>query len=174
MYEPRHSPDERQNNMWTVLATTERWLAGIVGNQGPSNPYTRKEVTYVCEVLPDDALVMANIWRRLREARELGEQHGQQQVERMEEEGGGPEKYKPHTFRQTQVIVIPNNQHFTESFHVFDKVINEINTARRNARDLVTDVAMEKLEDRMQGEADLEWRYVPITTVLSFCGRNEY
>jgi len=41
--------------------------------------------------------------------------------------------------RQTQVVVIPSNKHLSESFTVFDELINSINEARRNARDYITD-----------------------------------
>jgi len=41
--------------------------------------------------------------------------------------------------RQTQVVVIPSNPHFSQSFHVFDELIEAINQARRNARDYITD-----------------------------------
>lgn len=49
------------------------------------------------------------------------------------------ESYRPSTMRQTQVVVIPSNPHFTKSFTVFDELIDTINQARRNARDYITD-----------------------------------
>jgi len=41
--------------------------------------------------------------------------------------------------RQTQVVVIPSNPSFSESFTVFDELVETINQARRNARDYITD-----------------------------------
>ena len=40
------------------------------------NPYARKEVSYVCETGEDLCVVVGGIFRRVREARELGESHG--------------------------------------------------------------------------------------------------
>ena len=53
-------------------------------------------------------------------------------------------------------MVIPSNDELME-FHVFDSLVNAINQARRNARDLVTDVSLEKLDERMYGEGDRDW-----------------
>jgi hypothetical protein len=50
--------------------------------------------------------------------------------------------------RQTQVVVIPSNSVLTDSFPVFDKLVETINQARRNARDYVTDVMLEKIDDQ--------------------------
>lgn len=40
------------------------------------NPYARKEVSYVCETGTDLSVVVGSVFRRVREARELGENHG--------------------------------------------------------------------------------------------------
>lgn len=40
------------------------------------NPYARKEVSYVCETGGEVSGVVGGIFRRVREARELGESHG--------------------------------------------------------------------------------------------------
>lgn len=40
------------------------------------NPYARKEVSYVCETGDELSAVVGGIFRRVREARELGEAHG--------------------------------------------------------------------------------------------------
>jgi hypothetical protein len=42
-------------------------------------------------------------------------------------------------------------------FQVFDGLINAINQARRNARDYVTDVSLDKLDERMYGDGDTDW-----------------
>lgn len=66
--------------------------------------------------------------------------------------------HSPSTLRQTQVLVIPGNPMLTEDWRVFDALVNAINQARRNARDYVTNVALEKLDERMYGEGDNDWR----------------
>ena len=45
-------------------------------SQAKDNPYVRKEVSYVCEVGTDLPSVVGGIFRRVKEARELGEAHG--------------------------------------------------------------------------------------------------
>lgn len=77
-------------NMWTVLANTEQWIQQILSSQSSSsgeNPYTRKEVSYVCETSHESAMIAAGIFRRLREARELGEAHGVSEEERLLDQG---------------------------------------------------------------------------------------
>ena len=77
--------DNRPNdNVWNVLATTERWISQTLANAKSadgSNPLSRKEVSYVCETSTDAALVLANIFRKLKEARQMGETHGEEQEE---------------------------------------------------------------------------------------------
>ena len=51
------------------------------------NPYARKEVSYVCEVGGDLAVVVGGVFRRVREARELGESHGRGVEARLGEFG---------------------------------------------------------------------------------------
>ena len=85
---PRDPPDNNNGNMWAVLANTERWLSDTLATQeGQDNPFTRKEVSYVCENSNEAAMITAGIFRRLREAREQGETHGQIEEERMMEKG---------------------------------------------------------------------------------------
>ena len=87
MYDASKDPPDSSANMWSVLATTERWLSNLLGKESADNPYTRKEVSYVCEAHDDDAMVIANIWRRLKESRERGDIHGQTEFERLVELG---------------------------------------------------------------------------------------
>jgi hypothetical protein len=42
-------------------------------------------------------------------------------------------------------------------FLVFDKLVHAINRARRNARDYVTDVSLERLDENMHGDGDSDW-----------------
>mmetsp|Transcript_19926 Transcript_19926/g.30783 ORF Transcript_19926/g.30783 Transcript_19926/m.30783 type:complete len:485 (-) Transcript_19926:257-1711(-) len=165
MYEPSNDPpynNPGSNNMWSVLSNTERWISETLtslnqggGIGGGQNPYARKEVSYVCEMTDEGAMTVAGVFRRLREARELGETHGMAEEDRLLERG---ESYQPGTLRQTQVIVIPNYIEMMDNFAMFDNLIQVINTARRNARDYVTDIALEKLDDKMHsselGERD--------------------
>jgi hypothetical protein len=46
----------------------------------------------------------------------------------------------------------------TEDFKAFDGLVNAINQARRNARDYVTDASLERLDERMYGDGDKDWR----------------
>mmetsp|Transcript_14432 Transcript_14432/g.20338 ORF Transcript_14432/g.20338 Transcript_14432/m.20338 type:complete len:484 (-) Transcript_14432:257-1708(-) len=165
MYEPSNDPpynNPSSNNMWTVLSTTERWISDTLlglnqggGVGGGKNPYARKEVSYVCEMTDEGAMTVAGIFRRLREARELGQTHGMGEEDRLLERG---ESYQPGTLRQTQVIVIPNYGEMLDNFNVFDNLVQVINQARRNARDYVTDIALEKIDEKMHsneiGERD--------------------
>jgi len=165
MYEPSTNPPHQDNiNVWSALATTERWISntltrlnnGNAGATGGQNPYARKEVSYACEMTDEGAMVIAGIFRRLKDAREMGEIHGKTEEDCLIERG---ETYEPGTLRQTQVIVIPNCDVMTGNFNVFDKLVQIINQARRNARDYVTDVALEKLDEKVHGaeEAERDW-----------------
>jgi hypothetical protein len=59
--------------------------------------------------------------------------------------------------RQTQILVIPSNPDLKD-WVVFDKLVTAINQARRSARDYVTDVSLDKLDDRVYGqEDDQDW-----------------
>lgn len=55
-------------------------------------------------------------------------------------------------------MVVPSNKVLAEDFAVFDKFVNAINTARRNARDLVTEKQLDKLDEKMAGETARDWR----------------
>ncbi len=50
--------------------------SGGGGFQPQDNPYARKEVSYVCETGSELCVVVGGVFRRVREARELGESHG--------------------------------------------------------------------------------------------------
>lgn len=145
--------DPANENVWSVLATTERWIATTLNDaKAGGNPLSRKEVSYVCETSTDPAMILANIFRKLKEARQLGEIHAQEQEEFVDE----LDDHDRVTVRQTQVLVIPSNSELMD-FLVFDKLINAINQARRNARDYVTDVALDRLDENMYGDGDTDW-----------------
>lgn len=143
------SPDQPLN-AWSVLTRTEEWISRTLSD-AQGNPYTRKEVCYVCENNSGSSLILAGIFRRLKEARLLGEKHGEGEEERRMSDR---QAYRPHTLRKTEVVVIPSNTAFSESFPLFDDFIEAINQARRNARDYITDDALEKNEDRMMQDDD--------------------
>ncbi|CAB9516776.1 expressed unknown protein [Seminavis robusta] len=145
-----------QANVWSVLAHTERWICETLASTETDNgnPYSRKEVNYVCETNADSPMIAANMFKRLREARELGQRHGKTEADHKVDQGSN---YRPHTLRQTQVMVIPGNENLSGSFQVFDDFINAVNTARRNARDYVTDTSIERLDQEMAGEEAREW-----------------
>jgi len=170
MYEPSNDPPNPEDPMknsvsgvWTILANTERWItrtldkstrAAAPGEPAGSNPYARKEVSYVCETATDPILCTANIFRRLRESRELGENHGWAQTDNSIDKG--PD-FEPPTLRQTLVVVIPWCADF-ESYHVYEALLKSINDARRNARDYITDVSLEKLKKKEKGIGEeMDW-----------------
>ena len=84
-------------SVWSALANTERWISnslasydknpdsgtsGDTGKNYSSNPYSRKEVSYVCETNDSLELLTADIFRRLREVRQLGESHAKTETDR--------------------------------------------------------------------------------------------
>eukprot|EP00537_Pseudo-nitzschia_pungens_P003799 CAMPEP_0172361920 /NCGR_PEP_ID=MMETSP1060-20121228/5673_1 /TAXON_ID=37318 /ORGANISM="Pseudo-nitzschia pungens, Strain cf. cingulata" /LENGTH=485 /DNA_ID=CAMNT_0013084321 /DNA_START=74 /DNA_END=1531 /DNA_ORIENTATION=- len=152
-YDIQRDP-QPNDNVWAILSNTEKWIANTLAEaqSGNSNPLSRKEVSYVCETSKDPAMILANIFRKVKEARQLGETHAQDQEALVEEQG--EDKHNRVTLRQTQVLVIPGNDELSENFHVFDAVIQSINDARRAARDLVTDYSLEKLDEQLYGEGD--------------------
>lgn len=82
--------DASDENVWSVLTNTERWISDTLENASTGtngNPLSRKEVSYVCETSQDPAMVLSNIFRKLKEARQLGETHGQEQEELVDESG---------------------------------------------------------------------------------------
>ena len=84
--------DPPNENVWNVLANTEKWITATLkgaesSSSSGSNPLSRKEVSYVCETSQDPAMILANIFRKIKEARQLGENHGQEQEELAHEQG---------------------------------------------------------------------------------------
>lgn len=107
------------------------------------NPYVRKEVSYVCETGGELSVVVGGIFRRVREARELGENHGRGVEARL------GDNTQPTTMRQTNVVVIPNCDEIS-NFHTFDKLVQTINQARRVSRDFV-------LKKKKEHDAGEDW-----------------
>jgi hypothetical protein len=66
----------------------------------------------------------------------------------------GNKDYSPKTMRQTQVIVVPGSEEFVESFLRFDKLIAAVNSARRDARDYITDAMLEKIDNTIDMDGD--------------------
>lgn len=166
MYEPGDEPplDDSgrsilsgdSGRVWSALASTEQWISNTLAQQpaAGSNPYVRKEVSYVCEMTDEPIMAVANVFRRVREARELGESHSK--IEEAVVLDRGPD-YEPGTMRQTQVVVIPWCDSF-KSFENFEAAYQAINAARRAARDYVTDVSLEKLEmERNENRIERDW-----------------
>lgn len=141
-------------NIWSILSNTERWISQTLADakkDEKANPLSRKEVSYVCETSSDPAMILANIFRKTKEAREIGESHGQDQEALIDEKGG---EHTRTTLRQTQVLVIPANEEFTKDFKAFNHLIDTINQARRSARDYITDFSLERLDEKINGEGD--------------------
>ena len=119
------------------MASTEKWIQSILNidtkkNGSSSNPYSRKEVSYECDVEKDVADVLSSIFQRLRTMREMGDEYG------LEAEGREKEQKKGPPLHQTVVSVIPLLAEF-QDFLFFDGLVQKINEARRDARDHVTD-----------------------------------
>jgi hypothetical protein len=83
----RYKPSDEDT--FNVLANTERWIAQTLqksndsakkmhyaDDKTPDNPYARKEVMYSCETGDEACGIVGGIFRRVREARELGERYG--------------------------------------------------------------------------------------------------
>ncbi|OEU12204.1 hypothetical protein FRACYDRAFT_244462 [Fragilariopsis cylindrus CCMP1102] len=158
-YDIQRDP-QPSDNVWAILSNTEKWISQTLADAQKGkkeNPLSRKEVSYVCETSKDPAMILANIFRKVKEARQLGESHGQDQEELIDEKG--EEKHQRSTLRQTQVVVIPANEELIQDFKVFDALIEAINQARRNARDYVTDHSLERLDEQLYGDAgdDRDW-----------------
>ena len=89
-YDIQRDP-QPSDNVWAILSNTEKWISQTLADaqQGKKeNPLSRKEVSYVCETSKDPAMILANIFRKVKEARQLGESHGQDQEELIDEKGG--------------------------------------------------------------------------------------
>lgn len=89
---PSDPPNESSHNAWSVLSNTERWISSTLqtanqGSIGGNNPYARKEVSYVCENQSASPMIVAGIFRRLKEVREQGEAHGDAELDRAEAQG---------------------------------------------------------------------------------------
>ena len=59
----------------------------------------------------------------------------------------------PSSMRQTQVLVIPSNTD-VQDWSSFDNLVNAINQARRSARDYVTDISLDKLDEDEEDNKD--------------------
>lgn len=80
------------HNAWAVLSNTEKWISNTlqtanVNSDGANNPYARKEVSYICENQSNGSMIVAGIFRRLREIRECGEAHCEAEADRAAEQG---------------------------------------------------------------------------------------
>lgn len=159
-YSPNDDPLMPNNGgVWTALQLTEKWISAVLGDPGiknenrephSNNPYARKEVSYSCEMTDQTVMAIAGIFRRLKEARQIGEEHADCEQELIEDRGY---QYIPGTMRQTLVLVIPFCRFFTQ-FSRYETVIQAVNQARKDTIDLMTEVAYEKLLDQSDEE---EW-----------------
>jgi HD superfamily phosphohydrolase len=123
---------QQNDNGQTMHFADEKKDSGI-----KDNPYARKEVSYVCEIGSDLASVVGGIFRRVREARELGERHGRDVESRLgSSSSSSSSDANPTTMRSTNVVVIPSCNELA-TFQTFDALVQSINQARRAARDFV-------------------------------------
>ena len=78
------------HNAWRVLSRTEEWISNTLmtsNAKAANNPYARKEVSYVCENQSNSAVAISSIFKWLKEAREQGEEHGEAEMERSQQQG---------------------------------------------------------------------------------------
>lgn len=125
---------QRQNQNGQTMHFADEKKDDTNSSSGKDNPYARKEVSYVCEIGSDLATVVGGIFRRVREARELGERHGRDVESRLGSSSSSDAN--PTTMRSTNVVVIPSCNELA-TFQTFDALVQSINQARRAARDFV-------------------------------------
>ena len=135
---------QQNDNGQTMHFADEKKDSGI-----KDNPYARKEVSYVCEIGSDLASVVGGIFRRVREARELGERHGRDVESRLgsSSSSSSSSDANPTTMRSTNVVVIPSCNELA-TFQTFDALVQSINQARRAARDFVVVKKKDDEDDR--------------------------
>ena len=83
-FDPPNNKKDDMNNIWTALASTEKWIDERLNGMNKAqqkqpqkdNPYSRKEVSYVCEPSENMEEIVSSIFRRLKEGRETGDAHG--------------------------------------------------------------------------------------------------
>lgn len=77
--------------IWKSLSDTEKWIAqtldSVNTDNAKSNPFARKEVTYVCDTTSEIPEFVSRVFLRLKEMRELGEAHGKNEVRNALEQG---------------------------------------------------------------------------------------
>jgi len=152
-YEPGNDPPNNTNKaakdalnagFWHALSHTEQWISETLKEatmSGKSNPYGRKELNYVCEMNDSILAAVAGIFRRFREAREIGERHSYAEEDMVRKDP----THEKAELRQTQVVIVPFCGYFAD-FQSFDKTIQAINLARKNANDFITDVSIERMK----------------------------
>lgn len=144
---PRDQSSEQKlkSGFWNALSHTEEWMSNTLKSSA-NNPLVRNEVSYECEMNPGILSCITGIFRRYREARQLG-----QRYERIQKEMAAEDPfYEIEPLRRTQVMILPFCEYF-DTFETFEEVIQAILSARQIALDLITDVAVEKLERESSG-----------------------
>jgi len=161
MYEPNPGFDpSRQNSaqkklksgFWVALDHTENWISQTLARSPKGNPHDRKEVSYDCELNQHALGVIAGIFRRYKEARQLAQKYEYYEKRALAEDPN----HVSDTLKRTQVMILPFCEYF-DKFEAFEGVIEAINRARTNALNLVTDIAVEKAEKKGAGLLDQEW-----------------
>lgn len=72
IYDSLHEPPlKKKNNIFNVLANTERWISKL--SSGKDDTLKRKSIGFVCKLNNEEATIIAGIFRRLKEVRCLGE-----------------------------------------------------------------------------------------------------
>jgi hypothetical protein len=97
---------------------------------------------------------IAGIFRRFKEARQLAEKYEYYQKQALKDDP----HHESSMLKRTQVMILPFCEYF-DTFEAFNEVIHAINKARKNALDLVTDLAVEKAQrDSSSSAPSRDWR----------------
>jgi hypothetical protein len=151
---PQQSAQQKlKTGFWNALEHTETWMSNILKNSTKENPIARNEVSYECEMNQGTLACIAGIFRRFKEAREMGTRYERGQKQMAKEN----RYYDVEPMRRTQVVILPFCDFF-DQFASYDRITRAITNARVIAQHLITDLAVENLEKESAGfKRDQDW-----------------
>ena len=133
-YDIQRDP-QPNDNVWSILSNTEKWISNTLAESqtGSNNPLSRKEVSYVCETSNDPAMILANIFRKVKEARQLGESHAQDQEDLVDQMGGKNHKKLQMPCCLSKIVIV--------SYWTFGFIFNSMTGTHRFLQRLLLTVA---------------------------------
>jgi len=151
--ESQSAQQKLKTGFWNALEHTETWMSNILKNSTKENPIARNEVSYECEMNEGTLACIAGIFRRYKEAREMGTRY-----ERLQKQMAYENRYYDvEPMRRTQVVILPFCDFF-DQFASCDRITRAITNARVIAQHLITDLAVENLEKESAGfKRDQDW-----------------